>query len=74
MVARARLAEGLGLEVRIHLCEVSNEERALPGRVTFVLSYMLAVSAMKCKFIRETIAKIRLHRLPGIWGLPLPHL
>lgn len=64
VVVRAVLAEGLRLKDSIHLCEVSNKECILLGGVsilTSVLSYLLAVSEMKCKFIQETIAKIRLH-------------
>lgn len=34
VVAQAVLAEGLELEVSVHLCEVSNEERTLLGGVS----------------------------------------
>lgn len=33
-----------------------------------MLSYLPAVSEIKCVFIWETVAKMQLHLLPGVWG------
>lgn len=58
------------------LCEVSIEERISLELdiLAILLSYLLAVSEMKHKFMQETRAKIQLRHFQAFGGVPLPHL